>query len=288
MGRLQALSLAGIIALGAAPAAHAADLLPPAPQLEPYSPPLESSGWYLRGDIGVGDASLRSVTSSFAGVTVPGFALNESHLDDSAFAGIGLGYQFNNWFRADITGEYRTSQRFQSIESYQGSSSGTPYTAYDTYNGSIQSSVLLANGYFDVGHWYGLTPYVGGGVGLAYNRVDSMTDVGAGSTGPGGAGNGGLGWAPDKATSALAWALMAGMSFDVTPNLKFDVNYRYLDMGNAMSGAIGCTTTGCAPETQRYHLASNDIRLGLRWLLGEAAPEPLPEPIPTAPLERKY
>jgi opacity protein-like surface antigen len=284
MGGLKALSLAGIVMLGGAAVAHAADLLPPVPQLMPDNGPSESSGWYLRGDVGVGDASLRSVTSSDAAES--GFAIDESHLDDSAFAGVGAGYQFNNWLRADITGEYRTSQRFQSIESYTflDSQSGLQYTGFDTYNGSIQSSVLLANGYVDLGHWYGWTPYLGGGIGVAYNRVASLTDVGAGSTDPSGQGNGGLGWAPTKATSALAWALMAGMSFDVTPNLKLDVNYRYLNMGNAISGPIICTNMqGCSHETQKYQLASNDIRVGLRWMLGEAE-----APAPQPPIVTKY
>lgn len=280
MGRKHALSLAGIVVLGAVPVAEAADLLPAAPQLEPYNAPLESSGWYLRGDVGVGNASLQSVTSSFAGGTPAGFAIDESHLDDSAYVGLGAGYQFNNWFRADVTGEYRTSQRFQSIESY--SIVGPPAgTGYDLYNGSIQSSVVLANGYVDFGHWYGWTPYLGAGVGAAYNRVASLGDVGAGST-AGGAGNGGMGWAASKATSAFAWALMAGMSFDVTPNLKLDVNYRYLDMGDAVSSAIVCTTP-CVPETQKYHLASNDVRVGVRWLFGEAE-----APAPPPPLVTKY
>lgn len=282
MGRMQALSLAGIIVIGAVPVVQAADLLPPAPQMEPYYAPLESSGWYLRGDTGVGAASLRSVTSSFAGGTPAGFAIRESHLDDSAFVGLGAGYQFNNWFRADLTGEYRTSQRFQSIESY--SIVGPPAgNGFDAYNGSIHSSVFLANGYFDFGHWYGLTPYVGGGVGMAFNGVASLTDIGAGST-SNGAGNSGLGWAPTKSSSALAWALTAGVSFDVTPNLKLDFSYRYLDMGNATSAAIVCTTP-CAAETQRYHLASNDIRVGLRWMLGE---EEAPQPMPQPPLVTKY
>jgi opacity protein-like surface antigen len=279
MGRMQALSLAGMIALGAAPAAHAADLLPPVPQLPPYAGPLESSGWYLRGDVGVGVASLGKVSSSFVDGTPPGFAIDERHLDDSAFTGLGAGYQFNTWFRADVTGEYRTSQRYQSIESYHTHSLDN-YTGYDTYNGSIQSSVFLVNGYVDLGHWYGWTPYLGGGVGVSYNRVASLTDVGAGSTAWNGQGNGGMGWAPNKSSSAFAWALMAGMSFDVTPNLKLDFNYRYLDMGNATSGAIACTTT-CAPETQKYHLASNDIRIGVRWMPGEAEAPPPQPPIVT-------
>ena len=280
MDRFKVLSLAGLMALAAVPAAYAADLLPPPPQLEPYPEPMESSGWYLRGDVGVGDTMQGKVSSSFAGTRPTGFALNESHLDDTALAGVGVGYQFNNWFRADVTGEYRTSQRFQAIESY----TNVPgFRGYDTYNGSVQSSVVLANGYVDFGHWHGWTPYLGAGVGGAFTRVASLTDVGAGATDPFGTGNGGLGFAPTKSSANLAWALMAGVSFDVTNNLKLDISYRYLDMGSATSGAITCTT-GCVAESQKYHLASNDIRIGARWMFGEQEAPLLPPP----PLVTKY
>lgn len=270
MDRFKVLSLAGLMALAAVPATHAADLLPPPPQFEPYPEPIESSGWYLRGDVGVGNTIQGKVSSSFTGGAVPpGFTLNERHLDDSALAGIGVGYEFNNWFRADITGEYRTSARFQAIES-----SGP---GFDTYNGSVQSSVVLANGYVDFGHWHGFTPYIGAGVGGAFNQVASLTDVGAGTFA------GGIGWAPTKSSTALAWALMAGVSFDVTHNLKLDISYRYLDMGNAVSGPIACATGCGATESQKYHLASNDIRIGARWMFGgEEAPPPPP------PLITKY
>ena len=265
MDGFKVLTLAGLMALGAVPAAHAADLLPPPPQLEPYPEPIESSGWYLRGDVGVGNTIQGKVSSSDAAV-VPGFAINEHHLDDSALAGVGFGYEFNNWFRADVTGEYRTSARFQSIESGGG--------GFDTYNGSVQSSVVLANGYVDFGHWHGFTPYIGAGVGGAFNQVASLTDVGAGAFA------GGLGWAPTKSSTSLAWALMAGISFDVTHNLKLDISYRYLDMGDAQSGAIACIA-GCTNETQKYHLASNDIRIGARWMFGEEEAPPPPPPLVT-------
>jgi opacity protein-like surface antigen len=147
MGSLKALCIAGALAAGLTTMARAADL-PPPPQLEP--PAVDFSGWYLRADVGVGAASLTKFTPTFAGTTPAGFTVDEKHLDDSAFAGVGAGYKFNSWLRFDVTGEYRTSQRFQAVE-HAG-------LFYDTYNGSIQSTVLLANGYFDLGKGCGFTP----------------------------------------------------------------------------------------------------------------------------------
>jgi opacity protein-like surface antigen len=272
MGSLKALCIAGVAAASLTTMARAADL-PPPPQLEPVAPVTDFSGWYLRADVGVGAATLRKFTPSFAGATPAGFTVDEKHLDDSAFAGVGAGYKFNSWLRFDATGEYRTSQRFQAIE-HAG-------LFYDTYNGSIQSSVFLANGYFDLGTWCGFTPYIGGGAGVAFNRVSSLTDVGAGL------GAGGIGWAPDHGVTTFAWAAMAGISYDITPNVKLDIGYRHLDMGKAQSATIACAG-GCTPaESHRYDLASNDIRVGLRWMFNVPAP-PIYQAPPETPLIRKY
>lgn len=57
MGSLKTLALAGGLALGASVAAHAADLAyaPPPPPPEPLGlKGTISSGFYLRGDVGVG------------------------------------------------------------------------------------------------------------------------------------------------------------------------------------------------------------------------------------------
>ena len=99
----------------------------------------------------------------------------------------------------------------------------------------------------------------------------------------------GIGWAPNNTTASLAWAAMAGLSYDITPNLKVDVGYRYLDMGKADSATIRCVG-GCRPqEHHHYELASNDIRVGLRWMFNTPAPVyQAPDLAPPPPLVRKY
>ena len=65
---------------------------------------------------------------------------------------------------------------------------------------------------------------------------------------------------------------MAGLGYDVNERLKLEMGYRYLNMGKATSGAILCNvSTGCAQEQQVFTLASHDMRIGMRWMLGERA-----------------
>ena len=75
MGKRIALIFAAAVAIGTSPAI-AADLLPPPPPVEaPYLPGGDFSGWYLRGDVGVGWTQLNDMHSTFApGSVVPGSA----------------------------------------------------------------------------------------------------------------------------------------------------------------------------------------------------------------------
>ena len=296
MGKLNALLLAGTVAFGAVCSAHAADL-PPAPAFEPIPvEPVDYGGWYLRGDVGVGITSKPEIRSTFSDF-VPSPHFDKESLGDTAFVGIGAGYQFNHWLRADVTGEYRTSESLSAIQSYNAGAFFTPPNnsrAFDQYSGNVQSSVFLVNGYIDIGTWYGITPFVGAGVGGSFNRIYGLNDVGVG--GPGGFGNGGFGFAPDRSSVALAYAAHAGLSYAVSPNLKLELAYRYLNMGDIQSGQIGCVnTTGCTNEVQKIKLQSNDIKLGMRWMFSDTLPPapavyapPPPVYTPQPPIVRKY
>ena len=314
MGSTRALLLAGVVALGAATAAKAADMPLPPPDYPP-PPVAQFNGWYIRGDVGVGIASGPDIRSTFYDTTfapldaaalagaVPSFAREQQRIGDSAFIDVGIGYQYNNWLRFDATAEYRTDQEIGTIESYDaGAGFGVPGggTAYDQYKGHVQSSVFLVNAYADLGTWYCLTPFIGAGVGAAYNRVGSISDIGVGgptitftdATGAlvtqGGVGNGGFGFSRSRDQVNLAYAAMAGVAYQVTPNLKLELAYRYLNMGDATSGFINCVnSTGCVVEKHRYSLESQDIRLGMRWMFNDVAYAPPPPP-PEQPIIRKY
>ena len=278
MASFKALCLAGVASLVATAAVHAADLLPPPPQVEfQPAPQVLGGNWYLRGDVGIGIADLRTKASSFD-YEVPDARYESHSLDDSGFVDAGVGYRFNNYFRADVTGEYRTAAHYSAIESYNQGYYNWPQDssrAYDTYSGSIRSVVGLVNGYVDAGTWYGATPFFGAGVGVANIKVSNLIDLSPG---------GGFGYAGDNSRTNFAFALMAGVDFAITQNLSLELGYRYLNLGNASSGAIGCVDQQpCPSERQHYRVTSNDIRLGFRYTFADFVPLP-----PQMPLVRKY
>lgn len=314
MKSLKSFALAGGLMLGAAFAANAADL-PPPPPLEPHAPAAyasEFSGWYLRGDVGVGGYRNPKVGISPAVPVVPvatavaGDVIASNfygqNLGMATFVGAGVGYQFNNWLRFDVTAEYRGSSAFSAIDSYSIVGLGgtaNPDTLRNFYKGNLSSFVAMANGYVDLGTWHRITPYVGAGVGVAYNMVHGLTDQGfrynydPGIPGYGpGAPTGGF--ARNGAKTSFAWALMAGLGYDVTQNLKLEVGYRYLNLGSARSGTISCFSAapgfaGCAGNSRMTikNIESHDFKLGMRWLLDSPAPAPAPVYAPPPPMIRK-
>jgi opacity protein-like surface antigen len=306
MAKLKGLILAGGALLALSRAAAAADLLPPAPALEPPPPAaVEFTGWYLRGDVGVGvnantpnlvnipDPIATGLASHYFTGT-PTQSFDNPTISAAANFDLGIGYQVNNWLRFDVTGEYRGGSEFQSLYVLNDAANintGHPTQLADFYRGNISSWVGLVNGYVDIGTWYGVTPYVGAGVGFARNTLSGMTDQGIVSytTTLGGVASGPSGgYFSDGSKFNFAWALMTGLDFNVTQNLKLELGYRFLDLGKFTSGGSDCLGTcggGVANYvTSKNDLAYNDFRIGLRWMIGE---EPAYAP-PPAPLVRKY
>lgn len=280
MGSLKTIALAGVVAVAASASSLAADL--PPPHMPSYQPAQAEfgGGWYLRGDVGVGIVDF----DKFEGInTTPGFVdppngyfVAQKSSTDQVFIGGGVGYQYNHYLRGDITGEYRTAAGLRTLESY---SYGGP-TGYNIVKTDLSSAVGLANVYVDLGNWYGITPFIGAGVGFAHHYVKGLTDTGFGSAA------GGIGYAKDVEDTQLAWAVHAGLGYDVSPNLKLELGYRYLNMGDAQAGKLVCTGGGCPGTVYSYKdIESHDIKIGMRWMLASYGPAPIHAP---APLIRKY
>ena len=275
-----------LLASVAAPClAQAADLLPPLPP-EPLPPPVEiGGGWYLRGDVGVGAASISAISTTVLKGSLPdGYRYDQKAIESQFFAGGGVGYQFGSYFHGDVTAEYRGGGKLTFHDSYGADCRYDGCRGVNAYQANLASIVVMANGYIDLGTWYGVTPFIGGGVGTAFHEFSGFNDRGFGTA------LGGYGFARDKHSNTLAWAAMAGLAYSVTPNLKLELGYRYLNLGDVRSGVVNCINQDCGGAVYKVkEVTSHDVRIGMRWLLGgivaPAVAEYQPEPVP---LVRKY
>ncbi|MEA2978894.1 MAG: hypothetical protein QOF09_717 [Alphaproteobacteria bacterium] len=269
-------SVAGALALFAN-VAHAADM----PGLPPiYPPPVEEfsvSGWYLRGDIGMTNQQFKGLHQRL--YDVPGTTVEAVGMgwDSSTFFGLGVGYKFNDWVRADVTGEYRGKANFHGSDNvtYSGG------VGVDNYFGSKSEWVFMANAYIDLGTWWSLTPYVGAGIGTANVKISGFRDEGF-TFSPGLSNS--TAYAADASKWNFAWAVHAGITYKVTPSMSIDLGYRYIDLGSATTGATrafdGSFVNG-GPFTFN-HITSHDLKLGVRWML-----EPPMQPMMPPPLMRR-
>jgi opacity protein-like surface antigen len=242
-------------------AAFAADMpqpLPPQPQIayQPIVVEQPEGAWYLRGDIGVGIMSQADVVFLQNPLNDLNFAISHSSMGDTTFFMGGVGYEFNNWLRFDVTAEYRSRVpvNFFGTYTFAGGTFG------DTYQGFLQSVVFLANAYVDLGTWNCVTPFIGFGIGGARNEFADLTDTSF-ATPSGGAG---AGVGRDSTNLNFAWALHAGLSYAVTQNFSVEFAYRYLDFGS-VTDTIDCAG-GCNPDSYKLqNLTSQDFMLGFRW-----------------------
>jgi len=267
-------ALAALAVLTASPAVHAADMPMPAPVV-----PLEVGGWYLRGDIGFSNQNVGSLFNE----NYNGFDSVQNiykSFDAAPFFGLGVGYTVNNWLRFDVTGEYRANANFHGYDI--GTAGGVIFP--DMYNGSKSEWTFLANGYVDLGTWLNLTPFIGAGIGTSRNTISNFTDT---SNCVGGCGNPGANYYSNANSHwSFAWALYAGLGYQLTRNATIELSYRYLDLGKASTGTMvsfdGLTST----PFEFNHLTSQDLKLGLRFNLDSFYETPHPY-YPPPPLHSK-
>jgi opacity protein-like surface antigen len=270
-----------LVAAGAASllssAAFAADMpsIMPAPQ-QYYAPPAQDfGGWYLRGDIGMTN-SKGTLHSNLYDTLPAGTSLaqlGEGFTGGMSY-GLGAGYQFNSWFRADVTGEYRSRVGFSGTDFTVFPNGGGPLS--DVYNGGYTSWVGLVNAYADLGTWWCVTPFVGVGVGAANLRTTGLQDTG--TLIRGGVVQSASFFAQGASTTNLAWAVHAGLAYKVNSNFTVELAYRYLDMGTAVHG-FGSSFDGsnAGPSSFQFRdLTSQDVKLGVRWTCCDVPPPPPP------------
>ena len=191
------------------------------------------------------------------------------------FVGAGVGYKFNDWLRADLTGEYRGKANFHGfdIAHFPGA------TGSDEYRASKSEWLGLANVYLDLGTWWCITPFIGAGIGGSYNTISNFMDINTPT--------GGVAYGATASKWNFAWAAHAGLSYKVNNQLTLEFAYRYVNLGDAMSGdLVTYTGTNSVYNPMEFrNITSHDLRFGVRWMLEPAAPAA--QPIMLPPLMRR-
>lgn len=277
--RARATIFSALLGVSLASAAQAADM-PNLPEPPPLAEgPVEwGSNWYLRGDLGLARTSPTDLNN----------VVLSSGMPNNWTIGLGGGYKFSEFFRADVTVDYqslydRNGFRYDAIAPcriglYQPDPANNPgvvngiYSACTpTVRNRTESMLTLANAYIDLGNWWGFTPYIGAGVGVnvLYQKMSSNWYMSNGVP------YAGVTYS-DPRTGAtymenwdsryegthlrFAYAFMGGVSYDIDNHWKVDVGYRFANLGKI----AGVDSYNRPVSTD---LISHQIRMGFRYVI---------------------
>lgn len=179
---------------------------------------------------------------------------------------------------------------------------GYLYNTGTTCNGALKidqhSNMGMVNGYVDLGNFWGFTPFVGAGIGLnvtsvngslvytnssdgsPYNPNLTVPASTSGSTSnppPIWVNASGVPLSPQPNVSfaqqnwnrniaavkyGMAWALMAGFGYQLSPSATLELSYRYLD-----SGAPTSYSLGSSGSVVKQSNTSQQFRIGFRYMV---------------------
>lgn len=233
-----------------------------------------ASGFYVSGK--VGDTMLRSTQNTLTTTTAAGALTNtvaELPLGNATKTGFSpsfaVGYEFSTEWQQPIRLELAYlsagSIRQSNTEATTMSSS---WTDGDKYVQSLPTTVsreqktrvstAMLNGYYDYTTGTALTPYIMGGVGMAFlKNTSSVSQSGAG-----------LSFNSDdfgKSNARVAWSLGAGVAWALTPKLSLDAGYMFTNAGDVTTE--GTVSNGIISSVWSSHtrLQLHTMQLGLRY-----------------------
>lgn len=181
---------------------------------------------------------------------------------DTVFSGgLNIGYDFSRRYdlpirlefdytlRGDATDE---TKKMATLHYLHGSSPGSTENFYDVKT-SIRLQTAMLNAWYDIQTGTAVTPYVGGGIGVAFVRYKSnMTEIDAKGDE--------YKYHKSENFSNFAWSLGGGVAYNLNDNWALDVGYRYLDAGDHKMRYKGEEI-----YIKLDKIESHDIMLGVRY-----------------------
>jgi opacity protein-like surface antigen len=219
-------------------------------------------GRYVRLELGAALGSAKDASWLPPGFPTDPQVFFDLDLDTAPMAAIGLGRDYGNGWRGELSLNLFGKSSFDGPWSFTVPTTAGPHADVE---GSVRSVAVMANGYRDFDSGGKVTPFVTLGLGLARNTISDWTRINPD------AGRTRRSFEGDTDTG-LAWSVGAGLSWDVGPVLgsapaKLDLTWRYFDLGNATGGTEplpGSGAGGTPVEALNFDVTDQVIALGLR------------------------
>lgn len=238
-----------------------------------------ASGWYLRGGVGYEKSRGADFSDNDCASTNPAALFGcvkgadgqpigaYGDFGNFPLAELAAGRQLLPWLRTEIALTYRFHMDYAGNANFlapkANPSSNQPVSARaDSLSGMLNLFIDI-NGFFEQNKFWRFQPYLGGGMGLAHNRIGEMTFL-----------------FPDNATHKIsitpsgnktnvAFMMAVGTGITITEKIILDISYRYFDLGRVETDPgimyMNHTAAGIAINGTESRLCSHGLAVGLRY-----------------------
>lgn len=223
------------------------------------------AGPYVSIDVG---GALTEADVNFTGLTANAGGTPDGDLEEAFVVGGAIGWDFGNSFRIETEFRRRSPNTknetlFGLNEANSVNDMGMPLADISgntfNYDGSLRSSSLMANVYYDFDRTgLPITPYIKGGAGIAFNKVETQLDATLAVADQFGATFNNVVFNENSSTD-FAWNIGAGLSIPISQGAMIELEYLHADLGNATTqfDALG--------DAIRFSdIESDDFTIGLR------------------------
>jgi opacity protein-like surface antigen len=237
--------------------------------------PCRADVWYMRGTVGYEASRAADFSDNDSAAQKPPALFGLGNGSDGNALGaygdfgrfpeleVAFGRQFLPWLRADLAVAYRFNMNYDGQANFIGVGTNQPVS------GKADSLSGMVNLFLDVNGLTGIRlgrfePYFGGGVGLAYNRINEMT-----YRFPDNAKAHKFSVTPPGNRTDFAFMFAIGTGIVLNERWSLDVAYRYHDLGRVGTDpgnmAINTNPAGIAIDKTSAALRTHGAAIGLRY-----------------------
>jgi opacity protein-like surface antigen len=158
---------------------------------------------------------------------------------ESFLYGLGAGFDFNEKVRVDAS--LTRMEKFKFNHMIDGSKTQQ----------NIHSTQFMINGYYDIANVKNFVPYVGAGLGVAYNEAKTYKIIDSDGEA--------LVTLRGKNKTNFAYNVGAGLAYKLSKNFAIDLGYKFYDLGKIQTKAATDSTAA------KSKLKTHAITFGVRY-----------------------
>jgi opacity protein-like surface antigen len=181
---------------------------------------IDLEGYYITAKGGISKSMDTGVTD-IINTTPTVFFLDDNDLGTGWAGGLSVGKYLTNKFRMELEFTRRGGLEYNALSS-------DPSNAFYE-KAHISSNALFVNGLYDFQPFSvkssSITPYIGGGIGIARNKMGMQKEISANSGQLYNTWN-------SNSISSLAYKLSVGTLVSFTEKVSLDLNYQYVNLGD--------------------------------------------------------